>query len=241
MVHIHVLLELATGEAVTIKTLALSVARAANFYAVERKGTSMDAVLGVTIIAAILTALGVVIALMSYLKQNPKKVLEYRIEVIPLMRSAGIFSQRLKIFVDGSEVQEPYALEIGVRSTGRADIKKRDFDGKEPLVFHLGDQTMPIDKILNSESWYLEGNRLELRPRLLARQNGENVVRFLCSGEPDIRLARPLPLADTLVKATKTGNERSLQRSKFLGRLGAAVALGTWVIFFTWLLPLWRN
>ncbi|MCW4464957.1 hypothetical protein OK351_05490 [Glutamicibacter sp. MNS18] len=198
----------------------------------------MDAVLGVTIVAAILTALGLVIPLLSYLKPYPKKILEYRVEVIPLMRSAGIFSQRLKVFVDGSEVQEPYALEIGVRSVGRVDIKKRDFDGKEPLVFHLGDQTKPIDDILNSESWCLEGNRLELRPRLIARQNGENAVRFLCSGEPDVRLQKPLPLADTTVKAMKTSNERSLQKSKLAGWAGLAVVLVTWISYVTWVLTL---
>lgn len=207
----------------------------------NEKGISVDAVLGVTIIVGTFTVLGTVIALLSYLKQGPRRVLEYRIEVIPLMRSAGIFSQRLQIFVDGSEVEEPYALEIGVRSVGRTDIKKIDFDGTEPLVFHLGDQAKPIDDSLNNESWYLEGNRLELKPRLIARQNGENVVRFLCSGEPDVRLQRPLPLADTTIRAMKNNSERFAQKYKILGRSGTAVVLATWVIYFTWLLPLWQK
>lgn len=154
----------------------------------------------VTIIFGCVAVVGVVIGFLAYRKQNPKKIVEYRINVLSLMRNTASLSNRLEVSFDEKKVSDPHLVEVSIRATGRMDIRRADFDGGLPLEFDLGSEVVRTDDDTNGEVFRLRGNFLEFMPNLIPRKHGEFSTSFLCSGRPNVKLTLPHPLADTTVK-----------------------------------------
>lgn len=192
----------------------------------------MDAAWLGVIIAAIGIIIASVVAWLTFIKGNPKKVLTYRTKVIPLMRSSDSLSQRLKVSFNDIEIKNPYILEIGIQSTGRADIRESDFDGKKPLVFSTGTETYLIEQTSSDIPWTNNGSLLEHAPMLLRRQDGELIVRYLCADRPTAKLEKQY-LADTTVinyNAVAQKQRKMMARLNMINRVTTLLTLGLLVI-----------
>ncbi len=140
----------------------------------------------------------------SYFGANPKRRLQYRVRVVPLMQQVSSYADRLKVTFDGQDLPDPHLVEVGVRATGRVDIRREDFDGGVPLAFELGDDAKPYDDDPESTVFCLKGSRLLFLPNLIPHKGGEYLTSFICAGRPKVSLIEPHQMANTIVTSSET-------------------------------------
>lgn len=160
----------------------------------------------IAIIFGCVTIAALVVSILNYRRMSPKRAVEYRINVVPLIRRTQALSNRITVLFDGEDVPNPHVVYVQIRATGRVDIRRDDFDGKQPLLFRVGRKTRPLEGSANAERFSLDGDNLIFHPTLIARNSEGFRTSFLTEGKPDICLVDPHPLADTTVKDGMSGS-----------------------------------
>jgi hypothetical protein len=111
----------------------------------------------------------------------------------PLVATRVIGLDDLAVSFAGSQLRDPYLVNLVVAFTGRADISSSSFDGQKPVVFELNVPVLAEIEHAASTSKvgarleYVEGeSAIRLTPSLLP-QGFLLRATYLCDGEPVVQ------------------------------------------------------
>lgn len=86
-------------------------------------------------VAGVLALIGIVIGVVTYRRQFPKRELQYEVETFPLLRAYSHPASGLTVHLDGRPITEPHVVRVRVSSRSRADIPSGSFDSGAPIKF----------------------------------------------------------------------------------------------------------
>ena len=122
----------------------------------------------------------VVVPVLIYRRQSPKRRLDYSFEVTPLMSS----EVGLDVSYRGVTLANPHIVQVTVRSASRGDIPSSDFDASRKVEFRLRPRQVAILKMSGSMTMTLLDDGFALPPQLI-RPKSFIVCQFLCDGPLD--------------------------------------------------------
>lgn len=161
-------------------------------------GGGWDWVLFWTIIAAIVGALaliGVVVAIIAYRRQFPKRAVEYSVEVRPLVERS-LPEGTIEVRANGTAMADPHFVGFNVWSNSRADIPSASFDAGRPIVFEVTALSTVVVQItthdLDLELETSDGNSSIRLPAQLIRAASRAEITLVCDGKPEITPQSPL-------------------------------------------------
>lgn len=153
-------------------------------------------------IAGVLALSAVVVAILAYRRQFPRRQLQYSVEAIPLLQGdISVRHQDLRVVMNGSEIATPYVLSVNVWSKSRADIPSAAFDNQDPISFSVsvpmfvtGTTMRPSDDIgfdwdgVNVSAGVREARVL---PQLIRRRS-RGQFTAVTEGKPEVTVADSL-------------------------------------------------
>lgn len=191
----------------------------------------------VSAVAGLATLVGVVLAVMTYMRQFPKQRIEYRI-VSRRLISQTLKSDSLRLSVRGIEVKDPYFTTVTVTSNSRADVPSSAFDSGKAIVLRVepGGAVLLDDepngsgaiRIGPSEGEGMAWAEFRIEPQLIRkRSNGE--VSFVSEGQPSVTVTSPLIDVDM----HPVDSSRDSDRRELVVRGAAALSLAVLTGLFT--------
>lgn len=191
---------------------------------------SVEGVIGSSVAVASL-----IVGIVTYLRANPKRVLEYGYRVLPLVTARGSVRKRLTVHFDGEELSNPHVIEIILRSDGRSDIAVESFSGGQDLVFDIGVEATALDSGDDNQAFELRNTRLHFKPNVIKRSNKPFRIELICASKPSPLKTSYDPLVGVVLREIRKSNadwqygwklrrwERAIQ---WVARVCIAVMLG---------------
>ncbi len=165
-----------------------------------------------TVVGVAIGAIAAVYTAVTYYRANPKRRLEFAVEVVRLV-SAPTEIKNLDVRLNGLQIPDPHLVTLRVFSNSRADIPSDSFDAARPLVFRVepggalllskADGGIHID---GGEGLGFEWANVPVRPQLIKKRTSGSIT-FVSSGKPEIRLLGGSPLIDIDVREVRPAPE----------------------------------
>lgn len=194
-----------------------------------------------TLIGWALGALGVAVAIIigvvMYRRQFPKRRLEWSLSSRRLI-FAEPFNADVTVIVDSLPVEDPYVNTFVIRSDSRADIPSASFDGNKPTrirmepggALQIGAPTSSGIEISGGHGEGFEWAEFFIEPQLIRQGSGAQ-LEFVTSGPPRVEVHSPLIDIDVRQVATPAEREgasvlppKTLLLGYFLGVIVALVS-----------------
>lgn len=84
----------------------------------------------------------IIVAIVIYLKQSGRKLLEYRSRSVPLLRIDTAIKDDVRISYRGEPVTDVNLVEVRLSNAGREPIQSADFES--PIKIHFGDHAVVL-------------------------------------------------------------------------------------------------
>jgi hypothetical protein len=199
-------------------------------------------------VAGVLALGGVIVALVTFRRQFPKRRLEYTVE------SRRLLSQKLpeaavQLTVHGVKVREAYFTTVRMRSNSRADIPSSAFDGGRAISMRVEPGGALL---LNGDSEVSDGIRIgggqgeamtwaefTIEPQLI-RKKSTGDLTFISEGEPTVKITSPLiDIEVRPVLSERDALRRSVRRDVVqILVLGFGVVTAGGIAIINWLLAI---
>lgn len=192
----------------------------------------------------------VVIGVVMYRRQFPKRRLDYWVESTPLVASAASAVSGLEVRVSGMKVLDPHLNTFVITSNSRADIASSAFDAQKPIRIEIvsgGAMHLPLSnepheiKFTSGQGRGLEWAEFQIGPQLI-RKGMEGRLLFVSSGPPEMNF--DLPLVDIesrhLTPAQVHSREPEVRQAliQSLWRLTGLLAVTLGAVLISWLVGL---
>jgi len=148
-----------------------------------------------------LALVGVVVAVISYFKQFPKRRLEYVVSYQRLVTGVLPKGSVLRVEIEGVEVSDPYLVSILFESNSRADISSVAFDGGRPikvrmepggaLVLNQHEAQAAAISVSGGHGEGLDWAEFAIEPQLI-RKKARGQLIFVSDGPPHVSIESPL-------------------------------------------------
>ena len=144
-------------------------------------------------VAGVLALIGIVIGVITYRRQFPKRELQYEVETFQLLREYSHPASGLKVLLDGRAIADPHVVRIKVSSRSRADIPTASFDSGAPIEFESSkpivitgwtaksDSSIGLE--MNTADRLITGFRV---PAQLIRRKASGAVAGIAEGKPSV-------------------------------------------------------
>ena len=149
----------------------------------------------------------------------------------PLRRSLQ-FATEVQHLADGPpDRPEPYLVTFSLANRSRADIRRDDFDGDNPLAFDFGTPVELLGAARPSNEdharFHVQGNRILVGPALI--RHGETLsLRLLTSKPPAVRIQNSL--AEVSLREKRGGHWRTVVTIPLIGVLLVATTLAAGLV-----------
>ncbi|MEH3089184.1 MAG: hypothetical protein PGN24_06100 [Microbacterium arborescens] len=162
---------------------------------------------GVTwaVVGVAITAIVGVYTVITYYRANPKRRLEYAVEVVRLV-AAPTAIENLDVRVNGLQIQDPHLVTLRVFSNSRADIPSDAFDAARSLVFRvepggalLLSETNEGIRIGPGSGYGFDWAEFPVKPQLI-KKRASGSITFVSAGLPGIVIEDGSPLIDISVR-----------------------------------------
>lgn len=198
-------------------------------FVVEESSGSTDIWGPLGAIAAVLALVGIVVGVITYRRQFPKRKIEYTVDAVRLMAQA-LPAGTVEVKVQGIEVSDPYLTTISFVSSSRADIPSSAFDAGRSIVVHvepggavLLERSSEVDSIAFSggKGEGMDWAEFRAAPQLV-RAGATGTISFVSDGPPTVTVDSPL--VDIKVIEVRPELSERKERNRLLGAaIGAAV------------------
>ncbi len=190
--------------------------------------------------AGSLALIGVLVAVVAYRRQFPKRRMAFGYDSRSLLRPHALPRGDLEVRIQGTVLAEPHFVELDVWSESRADIPSTSFDAQQSITFNVraenvvpgwsaGAIEIDIEPLADGQ-----GVRVSVAPQLI-RKHARATVTFVTDGEPSIKHKSPLidiPLvkkydsSDRYERPTLLGVYRRMFKSRwfYVGLVAYAIA-----------------
>ncbi|MGU3358668.1 hypothetical protein ACLBWJ_15545 [Microbacterium sp. M4A5_1d] len=150
----------------------------------------------------------------TYYRANPKRRLEYAVEVVRLV-AAPTAIENLDVRVNGLQIQDPHLVTLRLFSNSRADIPSGSFDDGRPLVFRvepggalLLSETDDGIRFGGSSGHGFEWATFPITPQLI-KKRASGSITFVSAGKPRIVIEDRAPLIDIEVRHVRPSPENA--------------------------------
>lgn len=147
---------------------------------------------------SVLTLLaGIIVPIWLHRRAHPERQLRYRVYPTRILQHVPRGAGALTIQLEGQVVEDPHAVILELRSTGRADISTAAFDSGRSLVVDLGARILPgTVEVVRSEPTRVQleqisDTRLAIHPQLLPKTVLLE-LRVITETGPSARIESPL-------------------------------------------------
>lgn len=180
---------------------------------------------------------GVAVAVMTYRKQHPKRLLRYTVDAEPVLTDFAA-KVMLRVEIAGQRLHEPHIVHIRVRSDSRADIPSTAFDAGRAIAFTLSKDAYVMGASLEQDgpigfSWHATAGavqRLEIPPQLIRRGN-DGIVTLVAEGPLEVKEHNSLIDIDLTAQVPRDSSRaQSVLVLAFLLAISGTSALGGAVV-----------
>lgn len=169
--------------------------------------------------AGVLAAVVIAVVTTKLLRRPLRRSLQYATEVQPLVGGP-------------QEMREPYLVTFSLANRSRADIRRDDFDGEEPVAFDFGTRVMLLGSARPGNEdrarFRVEGDSVKVGPALI--RHGETLsLRLLTSKPPAVRVDQN-SLAEVSLREKRGGYWRTAVTIPLIGVLLVATTLASGLV-----------
>lgn len=188
-----------------------------------------------TVVGAVAGVVAVIIGLVTYLRANPKRRIEYSTEAVRLLSSRAKI-EGLEVKVRNLPIPDPHLVTLRLRSNSRADIPSSSFDGGKDLVFRVEPGGALLLSSANdgirtegSEGLGFEWARFPIPPQLI-KKRATGTITFVSAGEPVVAVEGDSPLIDIDVREVRAPLDPSRRVVYRLVSSGFSAALASLIV-----------